>query len=258
MKNNKKFLWIALFIFLFISIFEMKFIYERHNEIESLKQEIKITRSTLEALAKNSAEAKKDNYEHNSQKNDIQQSEFNCESLKRQLDAIQNNLIEPLSENAEKIKFWNTYKNDEYKFTIDYPNTFLLREYNNEQKNGLIVEFLLFNKDAWSLWNEPNPSFFTYANISYWDDINEPYAKGGEWGNDHKYKNLDDLFSDSESLIKKNKEISINGKKAYDVTISGHDAVHAIMIEHNNGIYRIEIPANGNALQMISSFVFTE
>ncbi|MFZ2153714.1 MAG: PsbP-related protein [Candidatus Moraniibacteriota bacterium] len=256
MEEKKKIFLIVLFVASFLLIiFGISKIYVQYIELKSAKNDLGNTKSALE-LTRKSIENSKNACDCANAKNDNQKVDSDCESSNRQLGTIQSTLISPLSEYTKKIKFWNVYSSDKYKFKISYPNTLLIKESTDSQQKefGTIVEFLYFNEDARSLYDEPMPGYFTYATISYWNNINNSRAKGGD--NGREYKNLEELFSDKDSFIKKNKEIEISGKKAYDVSISGHDVTHAIMMEHNNGVYRIDISSDETAEKILASFVF--
>lgn len=177
-------------------------------------------------------------------KNNNQSPNSDVEKLKEQLELINYNLVIPISEYTREIINWNTYTNTGFSFEISYPNTFLLKENNDtkQKETGAIAEFLVFDGKARNLRGEDNPGYFPYLTISYWEDINDDYAKGGSWVGEREYENLEDFFTDDNSTIIKEAEIELSGIKAYEVTVGGYGANYGIMFEHNNGIYRIEFP----------------
>lgn len=180
-------------------------------------------------------------------------------TLNAQLHLINYNLVDPLIEFNQKIDHWDTYNNNEFKFSVKYPNTFLAIPGNHGC--GEIVSFMEFDANARSLFGKPNPGFFTRIVVYYWKDINDIYLKGGSWTDERKYENIEDLFSDiNNPFVKKTGELVIDGKRAYRASVSGESVIDGVMFKHNNGYYRIEFPDAQRALadnikeQFLSSF----
>ena len=264
--ENNKSIWITIFLIIIFSLVAgiivfttTKISYDK--KVDTLKAKISTLEKNISELKSANVNDKNKIDENNKQINDL-----NTNKLNEQLELINNNLVNTISEYTKKITSWNTYNNSSFNFEISYPNTFLFKENDeiNQKETGAVVRFLVFDGEAKNLRGESNPSYFTYATVSFWDNVNNNYAKGGSWVGERQYKNLDDLFTEKWSPITKNSEIEIDGKKAYDVTIAGHDSIHGIMIEYNNGIYRIEFPYvqnppdNSVNEQLISSFKFLD
>jgi hypothetical protein len=253
MENKKKLISIILIIVLALAaIAEVSFIYWQYSRIHYLEKELeKINR----------------NFEEEVTKTPIEKEEVNsCKDLENQLSSMQNNLVNPISKHTEEIKDWNLYLNNDYKFRIDYPNTFLIEEYDEtQQKNyGSIIKLLVFDEKARDLGGNDMPGYYNYATISYWDDINDDYLSGGSWEGEREYENLDDLLTDN-PFIQKTRELQLNGNKAYEVAMAGHGTTFGIIMEYNNGIYRIEFsesfqhpPDNTIKEKIISSFKFID
>lgn len=264
-KNKKKYLVTVFLIIVFslttgvIVLIINKISYDNKIDILNLK---------ISTLEKNITELKNTNTETKNiiNENNNQENNSDIKKLKNQLELINHNLVDPISKHIKEITSWNKYTNNNFDFEISYPNTFIFNENDeiNQRETGVIIKFLVFDEEAKDLSDESNSGYFTYATISYWDDINNNYAKGGSWVGERQYKNLDDLFTDEKSFVTKNSEIKIDGKKAFDVTIAGHDSTHGIMIEYNDGIYRIEFsyvqnpPDNSVKERLISSFKFVD
>ena len=174
------------------------------------------------------------------------------------------NTMEPIPPYINEIKAWNSYVNNEFKFEISYPSSFLLREYDKiqQKETGAIARILAFDGESKDLTGRDNPGYFPYALISYWDDINNEYITDSSLAEERKFEKIEDLFVDT--LITKDREIVIDGKKAYEVTIAGAGLSPGIMIEHNNAIYRIEFSDRQNQLneaikeKIISSLKFLD
>lgn len=162
---------------------------------------------------------------------------------KQQIDLMNYNLVRPLTEFTKKIDHWETYKNERFGFSFEYPNTYLNIVNDFDKETGYILSIMGFNGEARSLMDKPNPGYFTQVTVSYWDDINNEYLKGGTWVNQKKYSDFEDFLSDSEhTFITKKRMITIDGKKAYILSMPGEGAYDAIMLEHNGGYLRIAFP----------------
>lgn len=177
------------------------------------------------------------------------------DDLKRQISGIE----------EDELKDWKTYRNEEYGFEVRYPGEWILKTATQEQlTEGEIIS--LESSDTQQLLQEKKivPGYSRNIVISYWSDINNSFAKGGEWIGQWQYKNLADYFSDEMALKKKIGDLTIGNQKAYEVTIGGMLSNHGIMIEHN-GIYELsfERSADKSKLgsienQILSTFKFIE
>ncbi len=162
---------------------------------------------------------------------------------KQQIDLMNYNLVRPLKEFTKKIDHWEIYKNGRFGFSFEYPNTYLNIVNDFDKETGDILSIMAFSGDARSLMNKPNPGYFTQITVSYWDDINNEYLKGGTWVDERRYSDFEDFLSDSEyTFIVKEGTTVIDGKKAYILSMPGESTYDAIMLEHNGGYLRIGFP----------------
>ncbi|MDQ5938557.1 MAG: hypothetical protein QG603_416 [Patescibacteria group bacterium] len=136
---------------------------------------------------------------------------------------------------------WSLYTNKRYGFEFKYPNNSLLEE-GTEDNSGTITYLKVFDREAKNLEGKNIPGYFTYMTVSYWDDLNNEYAKGGSWMGQRHYGSLEDMFTDDKAFIQKESEIELAGIKAYEVIVGGYSATYGIMFEYNNGVYRIDFP----------------
>lgn len=211
------------------------------NANQEISDEIKITKNVA------SANMKKDNKTVMVTSQDWEECENVDDDMRRKIKELESqiylmndNLVEPLKIYNQKIDHWNVYENSEHGFSVEYPNTFLMIS-GDEYSTGRIVLFMSFDADAKNLEGNPNPGFFSQILISYWDDINNDYLKGGSWIDEKEYSNLDNLFNDEDNhYVTKVSEIELAGKKAYNVALFGDGQTDAIMFEGNGGYYRIE------------------
>jgi hypothetical protein len=175
-------------------------------------------------------------------KSDIPTSEV-ISIEKQQIDLMNYNLVRPLTEFTKKIDHWETYKNERFGFSFEYPNTYINIVNDFDKEMGHVLSIMGFNGKARSLMNKPNPGYFTQITVSYWEDINNEYLKGGTWVDERTYSDLEDFLSDSEhTFITKKGMTTIDGKKAYILSMPGEGAYDAIMLEHNGGYLRIDFP----------------
>ena len=164
---------------------------------------------------------------------------------KQQLELLNYNLVRPLAEFTKTIDHWEVYKNERFGFSFEYPNTYLNIPHKFNKDDGTILSIMSFDGEARSLMDTPNPGYFTQITISYWDDINNEYLKGGTWVGEKRYSDFEDLLSDSEhTFITKKGTTTISGIKAYVLSMPGEGAYEAIMFESNGGYYRISFPSD--------------
>lgn len=145
------------------------------------------------------------------------------------------------SQEVSQFQDWKTYQNDTMKFSVKYPGVFKIDS--NPTDTGHIVSFLEFDENAKNLNGQKNPGYFPVISIYQWKDINNQDLKGGNWEEEKKYTNFQDFLADSEhTMINVTNETSIDGIKAYVLSMPGEIGYEAIMLEYDGGYYRISFP----------------
>lgn len=156
---------------------------------------------------------------------------------------------------------WKTYTSSIYSFSFKYPQDWTLSNATTEEaKSGEIVS--LVNPET-QKQNLP-PGYNRNLVVSYFKDMNSDDARGGSWEGQRTYKSLADHFTDKNAFKQKTGETTVDGKKAYEVTIAGAGSSYGIMIEYN-GIYELNFStANSKSAlgsvekQILSTFKFTK
>jgi hypothetical protein len=136
---------------------------------------------------------------------------------------------------------WKTYRNDALGFDVAYPSAFKVDEKLTD--SGRVVSFMEFNEEAKNLSGQPAPGYFPVISIYRWEDINDPDLKGGSWEGEKKYAHLQDFLSDSKhTSIDVIDEVTIDGVKAYVLSMPGGIGYEAIMFKYDGKYYRISFP----------------
>ncbi|QQR78063.1 MAG: hypothetical protein IPJ68_03140 [Candidatus Moraniibacteriota bacterium] len=154
-------------------------------------------------------------------------------------------VVEPVTQtepaNPIDTSDWKTYRNDTLKLSVKYPTAFKVDSESTDI--GCVVMFMEFDGDAKDLTGQKIPGYFLVISINRWEDINNPELKGGSWEEEKKYENFEDFLADSEhTYINVTGETTIDGTKAYILSMPGEMGYEAIMFEYNGGYYRISFP----------------
>lgn len=159
---------------------------------------------------------------------------------------MENKLTDILSDREigilASLKIWKTYRNEALKLSFKYPDTFRLDEVARDN-SGQVVSIMEYDENARDLAQKPMPGYFPAISLYFWEDLNDPYLKGGEWIGQKKYNNFQEFLADSEHThINVISEMNIDEVRAYYLSMPGEMGYGAVMFEYSGGYYRIGFP----------------
>lgn len=147
---------------------------------------------------------------------------------------------------------WKTYKHTNPAFSLEYPSdwTFTVADA-DERTTGELIS-IQSPASAAALRNRTiNSEYSNDVTVSFWQDINNEYARGGSWVGVREYSSLADYLTDADAPKSKIGEITIDGYPANEVSIGGAGLEYGVMIQHS-GIYEISFPTSWDRSQLSS------
>lgn len=132
---------------------------------------------------------------------------------------------------------FKTYKNEELGLEFEYPEDWLLKAVNQQSKDaGVVVDVVSPEQHQKFLNNETKIDSDLF--VSFWTDINNEYALGGNWEGKRVYSDMADYITSPEFGYKKSLRIvNSEGYDVHFVTIGGQGEKYGVMVENNLGIY---------------------
>lgn len=147
---------------------------------------------------------------------------------------------------------YKKYTDSQYRLSFIYPEDWVMVDKaEDDAGRGVLVKIASPDQDAAYKAHKASgrpidgPPASTFE-VSRWDSINDPAAKGGESIDEPTYVNLEDYFNSAYHMKIKQKigERTINSQKAYEVSIGGFGQTYGVMFERGEGIYQVEFLGN--------------
>lgn len=151
-----------------------------------------------------------------------------------------------LLETGESKSIWRKYTNRKYKFSLVIPENWVVEELDGRE-DGYIVS--IYSPDKLPL-REKGPIVNSYTDdmaIRVFDNINNPYAKGGEGPEEPVYGSLEEFFADKVHYhtVHKIGETFIDGIKMYEIISGGNGQEYGLIMENEDGsLFEIDFPTS--------------
>jgi hypothetical protein len=140
-------------------------------------------------------------------------------------------------DNYEYLGDFSYYNNQQLGISFEYPKDWLVKEVNDESKQAGIV-FDLVSPQQHDDYLKGDTKVDSDLFISFWQDINNEYALGGDWQGRRTYLDMADYLTSPEFGYKKSLRIvNSQGYDVHFVTIGGQGESYGVMVQNAKGIY---------------------
>jgi hypothetical protein len=132
---------------------------------------------------------------------------------------------------------FKSYTNKDLGIEFEYPEGWLLKAVNTQSKQaGIVVDLVSPTQHQKYLNNQTKVDSDLF--VSFWTDINNEYALGGDWQGRRTYSDMSDYITSPEFGYKKSLRIvNSEGYDVHFVTIGGQGESYGVMVQNNKGIY---------------------
>jgi hypothetical protein len=154
---------------------------------------------------------------------------------------------------------YTKYHNKDIAIEFSYPKSWIINPISpNSQSQGLILELMTAEQQTAFI---SQPDIKPSLRLSFWPNINNQYALGGELDELRTYDNLDDYLNSPEYGYKKAlRTIKKTGYDMHYVTIGGYGESYGVMFETSQGVYELNFASTTSeqsATQQINQIINT-